>query len=128
MSAVVKAVCFLLSPGIDPTMDNDFRQLWERSTVMDFQPMSPEEMQRTMQFLLDQQARFDTQIERLSGKVDRMADGLIGLTGTVGRLATTVDHFAEEHDRQLREARGQLEAADAIFAATSAISNPISTW
>ena len=94
-------------------MDNGFRQLWERSTVMDFQPMSPEEMQRTMQFLLDQQARFDTQIERLSGKVDRMADGLIGLTGTVGRLATTVDHFAEEHDRQLREAREQLEAADA---------------
>lgn len=33
--------------------------------------------------------------------------------GIVGRLATTVDHFAAEHDRQLREAREQLEAADA---------------
>ena len=31
----------------------------------------------------------------------------------MGRLATTVDHFAAEHDRQLREAREQLEAADA---------------
>jgi hypothetical protein len=94
-------------------MDNGFRQLKERVAVMDFQPMSPEEMQRTMQFLLKQQARFDTQIEQLSGKVDRMADGLVGLTGIVGRLATNLDHFAAEHDRQLREAREQLEAADA---------------
>lgn len=31
----------------------------------------------------------------------------------MGRLATTVDHFAAEHDRQLRETREQLEAADA---------------
>ena len=94
-------------------MDNGFRQLKERTTVMDFEPMSPEEMQRTMQFLLHQQARFDAQFEQLSGKVDRMADGLVGLTGIVGRLATTVDHFAAEHDRQLRETREQLEAADA---------------
>jgi hypothetical protein len=42
-----------------------------------------------------------------------MADGLVGLTGIVGRLATNLDHFAAEHDRQLREAREQLEAADA---------------
>jgi len=49
--------------------------------------MSPEEMQRRMPFLLDQQARFDTQIEQPSGKVDRMANGLVGLTGIVGRLA-----------------------------------------
>jgi hypothetical protein len=94
-------------------MDNGVRQLKERTAVMDFQPMSPEEMQQRMQFLLDQQARFDAQIEQLSGKVDRMADGLVGLTGIVGRLATTVDHFAAEHDRQLREAREHLEAADA---------------
>ena len=94
-------------------MDNDFRQLKEHITLMDFQPMSPEDMQRTMQFLLNQQARFDAQLEQLSGKVDRMADGLVGLTGIVGGLATTVDRLAVEHDRQLREAREQLEAADA---------------
>jgi hypothetical protein len=40
-------------------MDNGGRQLKERVAVMDFQPMSPEEMQRTMQFLLQQQARFE---------------------------------------------------------------------
>jgi hypothetical protein len=94
-------------------MDNGFRQLKERVAVMDFQPMSPEDMQRMMQFLMHQHARFDTQLEQLSGKVDRMADGLVGLTGIVGRLATHLDHFAAEHDRQLREAREQLEAADA---------------
>jgi len=99
--------------AFSPTMDNGIRQLKERVAVMDFQPMSPEEMQRTMQFLLHQQARFDTQFEQLSGKVDRMADGLVGLTGIVGRLAATVDHFAAEHDRQLRETREHLEAADA---------------
>ena len=68
-------------------MNNGGRQLRERSTVMDSQPMSPEEMQRRMPFLLDQQGRFDTQIEQPSGKVDRMANGLVGLTGIVGRLA-----------------------------------------
>ena len=94
-------------------MDNGFRQLKERVAVMDFQPMSPEDMQRMMQFLMHQHARFDTQLEQLSGKVDRMADGLVGLTGIVGRLATNLDHFAAEHDRQLRESREQLEAADA---------------
>jgi hypothetical protein len=37
-------------------MDNGFRQLKEPVAVMDFQPMSPEEMQRMMQFLMHQQA------------------------------------------------------------------------
>jgi uncharacterized phage infection (PIP) family protein YhgE len=94
-------------------MDNGCRQLKERDAVMDFQPMSPEEMQRTMQFLLNQQARFDTLMEQLTGKVNLMADGLAGLTGIMGRLATNLEHSAAEHDRQLRESREQLEAADA---------------
>ena len=79
---------------------------------MEFQPMSPEEMQRTMQFLLQQQAQFaadsarvDAQLERLSGKVDLVADGLIGLTAIVGRLAGSVSELAEAQkrtDEQLR--------------------------
>jgi hypothetical protein len=55
--------------------------------------MSREEMQRTMQFLLHPQARFDTLMEQLSGKVDRMADGLVGLTG-----------LREDHGRKPSEA------------------------
>ena len=72
---------------------------------MDFQPMSPEEMQRAMQFLLSQQAQFAADIakvaearaaddvrwnerfQQLSGKTDQIAVGLIGLTGIVGQLA-----------------------------------------
>lgn len=101
--------------AFDPTMDNGFRQLKEHAAVMDFQPMSPEEMQRTMQFLLQQQARFDARIEQLSVKTDRIADVLIGLTGIVGRVADQVDQLARAQDedaRQLRLSREQLEKAD----------------
>ena len=73
---------------------------------MDFQPMSPEEMQRAMQFIINHQAqfasdhakfaadferlsadhaRFAADLEKLSAKTDRIADGVIGLTGLVGR-------------------------------------------
>ena len=96
-------------------MDNGIRQLKERLAVMDFQPMSPEEMQRTMQFLLNQEARFDAQLAQLSGKVDRMADGLVGLTGLLARLGDRVDQLAaaqEENARQLLASREQLEKAD----------------
>ena len=96
-------------------MDNGIRQLKERSAAMDFQPMSPEEMQRTMQFLLNQQARFDARIEQLSVKTDRIAEGLVGLTGIVGRLADRIDQLTaaqEEDARQLRVSREQLEKAD----------------
>ena len=99
----------------NPTMDNGIRQLKEHPAVMDFQPMSPEEMQRTMQFLLNQQGRFDAQLAQLSGKVDRMADGLVGLTGLVARFAGRVDQLAaaqEENARQLLASREQLEKAD----------------
>lgn len=64
---------------------------------MEFQPMSPEEMQRTMQFLLSQQSVFDERLAKLSEKTDRIADGLIGLTGIVGLVARQI----EETDKRL---------------------------
>src|SRR5262249_42346930 len=67
--------------------------------LVEFEPMSPEEMQRTMQFVLRQQAQFAADFERLSTKTDRVSDGIIGLTGIAGHL-----HEAQqETDRQLRE-------------------------
>jgi uncharacterized protein YukE len=93
-------------------MDNGIRQLKERFAVMDFQPMSPEEMQRTMQLLLNQQARFDAQLERLSEKMNRMTEGLVGLTGIVGSVADVLRAAQEEDARQLRASREQLEKAD----------------
>ena len=67
--------------------------------LVEFQPMSPEEIERTVQFLLHQQAQFAADFEKLSAKTDRIADGVIGLTGIVGRLATAQDRT----DQQINE-------------------------
>ena len=94
---------------------------------MEFQPMSPEEIQRTMQFLLHQQAqfaadfaasqaRFDVRIDKLSAKLeklstktDQVADGLIGLTTIVGHVVDSVSRIADAQKRTDE----QLLAADA---------------
>ena len=72
---------------------------------MEFQPMSPEEMQRTMQFLLAQQAHFAADFEKLTAKTDRMADAIIGLTGIVGRVADQ----QERTDQQIRETNVRVD-------------------
>ena len=90
---------------------------------MDFQLMSPEEMQRAMQFLVHQQAqfaadiarnetrwaeRFDHMVERfdqLSAKTDQIAVGLLGLTGIVGQLAA----LQQRTDEQLRTTKERVD-------------------
>ena len=89
---------------------------------MDFQPMSPDDMQRAMQFLLNQQAQFAAdfvrmaeaqaanevrwteRFDQLSGKTDQIAVGLIGLTGIVGQLAAA----QQRTDQQLRDTDARL--------------------
>ena len=79
--------------------------------------MSPEDMQHTMQFLLNQQAQFAAdfakfetamasnearwtdRFDQLSGKTDQIAGGLIGLTGIVGQLAAV----QQRSDKRLDE-------------------------
>jgi len=63
--------------------------------------MSPDDMQKTMQFLLQQQAqsaadsaRVDAQLETLSGRVDQVASGLISLTSIVDGLTSIVGGLA----------------------------------
>jgi hypothetical protein len=75
--------------------------------------MSPEDMQRTMQFLLQQQAQFSADLSKLEQKTDRIADGLIGLTSVVGQLAAA----QLRTDEQLKELREQLGASNAGLAA-----------
>ncbi len=80
---------------------------------MEFRPMSPEEIERTVQFLLQQQAQFAADIARLSTKTDLIAEGLIGLTGIVGRIGDHVERLAEAQartDEQLRETDQRLSA------------------
>ena len=82
---------------------------------MDFQPMSPDEMQRMMQFLLNQQAQFAADIARNAAdiarnevrwteRLDRVTDGLVGLTAVVGQLAAA----QLRTDEQLRETDARL--------------------
>ncbi len=54
--------------------------------------MSPEEMQRTTQFLLAHQTQFAADFERLSIKVDGLADKVTGVTDAVARLTTVAGH------------------------------------
>ena len=71
---------------------------------MEFEPMSPEEIERTMQVLLRQQAQFAADFEKLSAKTDRMTDGIVGLTAIVGHL-----HGAQQRtDEQFRRTDTRL--------------------
>ena len=99
------------------------RQTGTEGISVEFQPMSPEEMQRMMQFLLNQQAQFeanfaksqeqfDSRMEKLSDKTDRITDGLIGLTSIVGQFASAqqrTDEQLRESDLRWREADARLE-------------------
>ncbi|HEX8458165.1 MAG TPA: hypothetical protein VF656_12765 [Pyrinomonadaceae bacterium] len=67
--------------------------------------MTDEEMQRTMQFILEQQGqltatvgRLSETVDRLSGKVDRTADGITALLA-----------IAEIHDREIAEMRESVK-------------------
>jgi hypothetical protein len=62
-----------------------------------------------MQFLLNQQAQFAAEMAkneaRWTDRFDRIANGLIGLTGIVGQLAAA----QERTDAQFREADARLQ-------------------
>jgi prefoldin subunit 5 len=72
--------------------------------------MSPEEIERTVQFLLHQQAQFAADFERLSAKTDRMTDAIVGLTSIVGRNAEDIGRNGEAISRNA-EAISRLAAA-----------------
>ena len=79
--------------------------------------MSHDEIQRTMQFLLSQQAKFAVDFDRLSerfeglvGKTDRIADAMIGLTAIVGRLVTS----QEATDRRVDSLDARVDSLRAI--------------
>jgi hypothetical protein len=91
---------------------------------VEFQPMSPEEMQRAMQFVIAQQAqfaadsaadhaRFEARFQELEAKTDLMTQGIIGLTAIVGRVVDSVSQIADAQtrtDEQLRATDARLSA------------------
>ncbi len=74
--------------------------------------MTNEEMQRTMEFILEQQAQLTVTVGRLSEKVDRTADGSAALLA-----------IAEIHDREIAEMR---ESVNALRDSVTAISESVS--
>lgn len=89
---------------------------------MEFRPMSPEEIERTVQFLLRQQAQLAVDFEKLSAslsaKTDHLADGLIGLTSNVGRVADSIGQLAaaqQRTDLQLGDTDQRLKEMIRIF-------------
>jgi uncharacterized protein YoxC len=73
--------------------------------------MADEEMQRTMQFILEQHAQLTVTVGRLSEKVDRTADGISSLLA-----------IAEIHDREIGELRESVNALrDSVTAASDSV-------
>jgi hypothetical protein len=60
--------------------------------LVEFQPMSPEEIQRTMQLLITHQVQFAADFERLSIKVDGLTDKVAGVADAVAGLTTVAGH------------------------------------
>ncbi|HEU4598071.1 MAG TPA: hypothetical protein VFS10_23285 [Pyrinomonadaceae bacterium] len=61
--------------------------------------MTNEQMERTMQFILEQQAQLTATVGRLSEKVDRTADSVNALLA-----------IAEIHEQEMRQTDGRLNA------------------
>ena len=76
---------------------------------MDFEPMSPEERERMMQFLLNQQAQFASDFAKSQVRLDRVEDALVGLTGIVGRVAENQEQTSR-HVGELRAAQSETDA------------------
>jgi uncharacterized protein YoxC len=74
--------------------------------------MADEEMQRTMQFILEQQAQLTATVGRLSEKVDRTADGINSLLA-----------IAELHEREIEALR---ESVNAVTESVNAVSESVS--
>lgn len=66
---------------------------------VEFQPMSPEEVQRTMQFLLQSQAQFEANFARFSEKSEadfaRLSEGLLGVTALANQTERKVQELAD---------------------------------
>ena len=74
--------------------------------------MTSEEIERTMQFILEQQAQLTATVGRLSEKVDRTADGINSLLA-----------IAEVHDREIGELRDSVNAVrDSVNAMRDSVS------
>jgi len=74
--------------------------------------MTSEEMQSTMQFILEQQAQFSVNIGKLGETVGRLTDQVIKLEASVAAIGEKVDKLTESHE-SLRRFVGAIAVAQA---------------
>lgn len=74
--------------------------------------MTNEEMQSTIHFILEQQAQFSVNLQRLEGNVDGLAESVIKLEASVAMIGDTVDKLAESQE-SLRRFVGAIAVAQA---------------
>lgn len=79
--------------------------------------MTNEEMQRAMEFIINQQGQFVMDIAKLEAKLDGLTGKLDGLTGIVAQLTTTTAQLAtvtlshvEETDRKFDDVDRRISA------------------
>lgn len=74
--------------------------------------MSPEERERMMQFLLNQQAQFDANHAKSLKRLDRVEDAILTVVGAMGRMAKQQDQRHAELTASLAELRAAQARTD----------------
>lgn len=68
--------------------------------------MTPDEVERTIRFLLSHQAQFATDLQQVRELEDRrhaqLTDAVLGLAGILGRLSSLQEALAQRHDDLVR--------------------------
>lgn len=74
--------------------------------------MTNEEMQSTVQFILEQQAQFSVNLQQLGGHVGSLSESVIKLEASVALLGEKVDKLTESQE-SLRRFVGAIAVAQA---------------
>jgi hypothetical protein len=82
-------------------------------------PMNEEEMQKKMEFIVNQQAQFTVDIQQLRESQGKLTDAVIGVVGIVGKLAERVDGLAGRME-EIAEAQKHTDATLAELAEAQA--------
>jgi hypothetical protein len=77
--------------------------------------MTNEEMQKAMQFIIEQQAQFATDIEKLTRSHSQLAEATLANTGMIGRLTDILDRLTEAQT-SLAQAQAHTDAKMAEMA------------
>jgi hypothetical protein len=78
--------------------------------------MTPEEMQRTMEFIVEQQAKFASDIQKLSESDDRLRGSQATLTAAVMRIAELLENLETTTAERFRQTDERFRHTDQRFA------------